>query len=40
MRSRLLSDLYVYALGSMIYTDIVLVAFIVMFAAFGSWQPR
>ncbi len=40
MRYRFLSDLYVYAMGSMIYVDVVLIAFIIMFGAFGSWESR
>ncbi|WP_019178224.1 hypothetical protein [Methanomassiliicoccus luminyensis] len=40
MRTRYLHDLYVYALGSMIYMDVILVALIFMYGAFGTWEPR
>lgn len=37
MKPRLKRDLYAYALGSMIYADIIMVGYIVMFAVFGNW---
>jgi len=37
MMVRISSEIATYAVGSMIYMDIIMAAFIIMFGVFGTW---